>query len=63
MGGIACGWPYFFLGKSKQNRVLRKTRAQGGVFKSEVYLRGQHFNNACLAQTVAQDGLEAKHYL
>jgi hypothetical protein len=37
MGGAACRWPYFFLGKSKQNRVLRKTRARGGLLNNQVY--------------------------
>ena len=60
MGGSACGSPYFSLGKSKQNRVLRKTRVQGGTFKNEVFPRYQHLNLSHSAQTVAQDGVEAK---
>ena len=61
MGGAAYRGSYFSLGKSKQNRVLCKTRVQGGTFKVEAYLRGHANNFSRSAQTVAQDGIKTKH--
>ncbi len=61
MGGFACSGPHFCLGKSKPNRVLRKTRVQGGTFKIDAYPRCHQMNIFLLTQTVAQDGLEAKN--
>ena len=55
MEGAACRGPYFCLVKSKPNRVLRKTRAQGKTLKNNVSLRLQHLNIFLLTQTVAQD--------
>ncbi|GAC1375179.1 MAG: hypothetical protein NVS3B3_11920 [Aquirhabdus sp.] len=62
MGGSAYRGSHFCLGKSKQNRVLRKTRVQGGILKSLVYTSFQQLNICLLTQTVAQDGLEAKQW-
>ena len=56
MGGAAYRGAFFCLGKRKQNRVLRKTRVQGGIFKMNVYPRCPQLNICLLTQTVAQDG-------
>ena len=56
MGGAAYRGSFFCLGKRKQNRVLRKTRVQGGIFKNLVYSRYLQLDICLLTQTVAQDG-------
>jgi hypothetical protein len=60
MGGAAYRGSSFCLGKRKQNRVFRKTRLQGGAFKSKAYPRCWQLNTFLLTQTVAQDDSEAR---
>ncbi len=60
MGGIAFRGTHFCLAKSKQKRVLRKTRRRGGVLKIGLLFDVMHLFDCLLTQTVAQDSENQK---